>query len=296
MKKTKRDFYQEVTDKLIARMEAGANPVRPRWDGMGELSLPVNQSTGDHYNGLNILLLWISQEEAGFSSSHWMTYKQAKAKGGQVRKGETGTTIIFYKTLEKETDQVDENGDAIKANVPMLRTFTVFNLDQIDGIERPEAVELGGGFETHQVAEQILEASGVDITEAGTRAFYRPATDQVYMPERERFSQAEDFYATALHELTHATKAKHRCNRTPYESDIKGASYAFEELVAEISAAFLMSNLSLPGIVQDHADYLSNWLEVLRNDKKAIFRAAAQAQKAHDWIMQAHTTALQKAG
>lgn len=292
--KAKRDFYQEVTDKLIARMEAGANPVRSRWDGSGELTLPVNHNTGNHYNGLNILLLWISQEDQGFSSSHWMTYKQAKEKGGQVRKGEKGTTIIFYKTLEKDTGEFDKDGNEVKATVPMLRTFTVFNLDQIEGIDSPAKVAMGGGFDSHQMAEQILEASGVDIVEGGTRAFYRPSTDRVHMPDRVRFGNPEDFYATALHELTHATKAKHRCDRPKYDSEIRGADYAFEELVAEIGAAFLMAGLSLPGMVQDHADYLSSWLEVLRNDKRAIFKAASQSQKAHDWVMGAYADSQQK--
>jgi antirestriction protein ArdC len=283
----KRDIYQEITDEIIGLMETGINPVRVRWDGVGSISLPINHSTGNHYNGINILLLWVSQERSGFSSSHWMTYKQAKAAGGQVRKDEKGTNIIFYKTLEKDTGEIDSNGSVIIESIPMLRTFTTFNLDQIEGIESPTLLTTGTGFEPDLLAEEILNTSGVEIVEEGTRAMYRPSTDTIYMPTRDRFSKAEDYYATALHELAHATKAKQRCDRPRYESDIRGAR-AFEELVAEIGSAFLMAGLSLPGLNQDHADYVGNWLEVLKSDKRAIFKAAAQARKAHDWIMQAY--------
>ena len=177
-----------------------------------------------------------------------------------------------------------QTGKRIIEKIPMLRSFTVFNLDQIDGVEAPEQAPLNGGFDPIEAAETVLVASGVKIHEIGTRAFYRPSTDEITLPERERFASADDFYVTALHELTHATMAKSRCDRTPYETKSEGGAKAFEELVAELGAAFSMAWLGLPGTVQDHASYIECWLTVLKADKKAFFRAAAQAQKAHDWI------------
>lgn len=280
----KRDLYQEITDKIISVLEQGTKPWSCPWDRSGEFTLPINHSSDEFYKGINVCLLWMEQETRGFSSSRWMTYKQASVKGGQVRKGETGTTIIFYKPWDKETGELDEKGQAVIEKIPMLRSFTVFNLDQIDGIELPEQAPLTGGFNPIEAAEKVLKASGVTVHERGTRAFYRPSTDEITMPERERFTTANDYYATALHELTHATQHKSRCDRQPYETNVRKGAYAFEELVAELGANFCMAGLGLSGEVQDHAAYIDHWLSVLKEDKKAIFKAAAQAQKAHEWI------------
>lgn len=284
----KRDIYQEVTDKMLAALEAGTKPWVCPWDRSGVVSLPINESSGDYYRGINVPMLWMAQGERGFTSSRWMTYKQAKAKGGQVRKGEKGTTVVFFKTLEKDTGETDaDTGEEIKNRVPMLRTFTVFNLDQIDGIEQPEPLAVGEGFEPIDQAEAVLRASGVTIHEGGARAFYRPSTDEITMPARDRFDNAYDYYATALHELTHATKHESRCDRKPYDAESLKVQYAFEELVAEIGSMFATASLGLTGDVQGHADYLESWLTLLRSDKRAIFKAAAQAQRAHEWIANA---------
>lgn len=286
--KSKRDLYQEVTDKIIDSLEQGVSPWVCPWDRSGEMTLPVNHSSGDFYRGINVCLLWMEQQLRGFSSSRWMTYKQAAVKGGYVKKGEKGTTVIFYKTGEKETGEFNENGEGIIEKIPMLRSFTVFNLDQIEGIELPEPkTNFEGGFDSIEAAETVLMASGVVIHESGTRAFYRPSTDEITMPDRTRFISANDYYATALHELVHATKHKSRCDRVPYDSKQAKGAYAFEELVAELGANFCMAGLGLSGSVQAHASYIDHWLGVLREDKKAIFKAAAQAQKAHEWIEQA---------
>ena len=282
--KKPRDIYQDVTDQMIALLERGVSPWSCPWDRSGEWTLPVNHSTDSFYQGVNIPLLWMAQEQRGFLSSRWMTYKQAAGIGGQVKKGEKGTMIIFFKPWEKSTGENDADGQEIVEHIPMLRSFTVFNLDQIDGVKVPEQAPLNGGFDPIEAAETVLTASGVKIYEIGTRAFYCPSTDEITLPERERFTSADDFYATALHELTHATKTKSRCDRTPYETKSEGGAKAFEELVAELGAAFSMARLGLPGTVQDHASYIDSWLTVLKADKKAFFRAAAQAQKAHDWI------------
>lgn len=290
-KKEKRDIYQEITNRVIESIEQGVLPWVCEWNAEGgDFCLPVNFSTGEHYKGINIMLLWMAKHMGGFSSSHWMTYNQAKAKGGQVRRGEKGTGIIFYKTLTKETDRFNsESGENEKDFIPMLRSFTVFNLDQINGVEAPEKVELTGGFNPLEEAEKILIASGVKFNEGGVNAFYRYSTDEITMPDRERFTNASDYYATAFHELGHATEHKKRCDALRYESKLKRADYAFFEVRAELTACFTMAGLGLVGKnIDSHSSYIKGWLEVLKSDKKAIFKASAQAQKAHEWIEQAN--------
>lgn len=283
----KTELYQTVTDKMIHAIETGGKPWVCPWDKSGEVTFPINHSSGEQYRGINILSLWIEQDTRGFSSARWMTYRQASAAGGQVRKGEKGSQIIFYKTRDKESDRINPTTGENEINkIPMLRSFTVFNLDQIDGIEQdlshlPEQPT----FDPIQAAENLLTASQVKIHETGTRAFYHPATDEITLPDRERFSTAYNFYATALHELGHATKKGNRCDRKPYASDNLKTQYAFEELVAEIGAVFAMAGLGITGELEEHADYLDGWLTLLKSDNRAIFKAAAQAQKSHEWII-----------
>jgi len=285
MAKQSRDIYQEITDKIIKALEKGVAPWSCPWDQTGGVSLPKNHSTGAFYSGVNTVLFFIAQHEHGYSSSSWLTYKQAKTLGGQVRKGEKGTVGVFYKTIEKESSEINqESGKPVVNYYPMAKPFSVFNLDQIDGLELPAVVE-GNGFDPLPIAEEILISSGVDILEGGTRAYYQLKMDHIGMPDRGRFSNAYDFYVTALHELAHATKHKSRCDRKSYETKIVRGAYAFEELVAELSSMFTAAKIGLGGDLDGHASYIDSWLGVLREDKRAIFRAAAQAQKAHEWIM-----------
>lgn len=288
--KVKKDIYQEVTDKIIALMEKGASPWACPWDRAGALTMPKNHRTGAFYSGINIPLLWIAQEERGFSTSTWLTYKQAQEMGGQVRKGEKGTMGIFFKPWEKKTGEYNAENKEIMEIIPMVKEFTVFNLDQIEGIDAVIPTVASGGFDPIERAEKILQSCGVDIAEGGTKACYIPALDRINMPDRERFTNAYNFYATAAHELAHATKKAHRCDRKPYETTVKNGAYAFEELVAELGSMFVMARAELLGEVENHASYLDSWLSVLKEDKKAIFRAASQAQKAADWIL-SRTTA-----
>jgi antirestriction protein ArdC len=278
------NLYDEITAKIIDAIEAGTAPWQCPWNRDGDNDMPSNHQSGNEYHGINVLVLWMSQHFGGYSSSRWLTYKQAQAMGGQVRKGSKGTKIIYYQPLEIEKD----NGDT--ETIPMLKGYTVFNLDQIDGIERPDTTVLGEGFDPIAIAEEVMQSTGISISEGGTRAYYRPSTDEIQMPDRERFSVAEDFYATALHEITHATKHASRCDRPTYKAKDADSqtAYAFEELVAEIGAAMLMGHYKLSGEVKEHASYIAHWLQLLRNDKRAIFKAAAQAQKAADWVIQAH--------
>lgn len=276
-RKAKPDMYQTVTDNIIRALEAGVKPWVCPWTGNGaDSGLPANFSTGTVYSGINIMLLWSSAAEQGYTDSRWLTYKQAAEQGGQVRKGEHGTTIIYYKMLEKE----NEAGET--EHIPMLKTFTVFNVQQIDNLAVEYAALPATLFDPIANAEALTARSGAKITEKGIQAFYRPSTDEIYLPERYRFNNAADFYATQLHELIHWTGAKSRLNREKggkYGSD----KYAFEELIAELGCAFLMADLGITGDVQ-HESYISSWLKALNDDKRFIFKVASAASKAHRYL------------
>lgn len=280
---TKTDIYQTVTDNIIKALESGVKPWSCPWKRNGLVSgIPSNYTTHETYSGINIMLLWCSAAEQGFQDSRWMTYNQAKSTGAQVRKGEHGTMAIFYKTLEKER----EDGEI--DHIPMLKHFIVFNVEQIDGLPRSgsdtQPVQPADEtFSPFPQAEALFNRSGAKITERGQQAFFRPATDEIYLPERHLFSKAEDFYATGLHELVHWSGYKTRLNR-----DMKGRfgseEYAFEELIAEMGSAFLMADLGLSGDVQ-HESYIVSWLKNLRDDKRYIFQAASAASKAHRYLV-----------
>ncbi|GKX39479.1 MULTISPECIES: ArdC family protein [Pectobacterium] len=277
--KTKTDIYQTVTDSIISALEAGVKPWSCPWQRVPGISgLPSNYSTGAAYSGMNIMLLWSSASHQGFSDSRWMTYKQAQAKGGQVRKGEHGTTAIFYSTLEKENDagEIDY--------IPMLKTFTVFNVEQIDGLPlSDEAVCPAETFEPLLRAEALFRNSGATIIEKGHNAFFQPSTDEIWLPERYLFSDAASFYATGLHELVHWSGGKKRLNRE-MKGKFGSADYAEEELVAELGSAFLMADLGIVGEVQ-HESYIASWLQALKNDKRYVFKAVSAASKAHSYLM-----------
>ena len=284
MKPNKTDVYQDVTNKIIQALERGVAPWVCPWIRCGEDALPVNHASGDHYRGINVVLLWLSQVLGDYRSTRWLTYRQAAALGGQVKPGEKGTGLVFYKPIEKKTGEIDGEGNELIDRFPLIKSFTVFNLEQIDGIALAPVVT-SAPFDPIDAAEAVLQACGVTIRYGGDQAYYRPSTDTITLPERNRFSNPTDFYATATHEIVHSTQTEHRCNRTPYQTDVPRGAYAFEELVAEIGSCFCMAWLGLSGEVQDHASYIESWLAVLAHDKKAIFKAAAAAQKAHQWIM-----------
>jgi len=277
--KNSTDIYQSVTDSIIAALEAGVKPWSCPWQRVPGMSgLPSNYATGAAYSGMNIMLLWSSASEQGFNDSRWMTYKQAKAEGGQVRKGEHGTTAIFYTTLEKEND------DGETDYIPMLKTFTVFNVEQINGLPMSDEVVFPAvTFEPLPPAEALFLNSGATIIEKGQNAFFAPSTDEIHLPERRLFSDAANFYATGLHELIHWCGAKSRLNRE-MKGKFGSESYAFEELIAELGSAFLMADLGVVGEVQ-HESYIASWLKALKNDKRYIFKAASAASKAHRYLM-----------
>ncbi|MBA0219756.1 DUF1738 domain-containing protein [Pectobacterium brasiliense] len=277
--KAKTDIYQTVTNKIIAALEAGVKPWFCPWKRVPGISgLPSNFATGIAYSGMNIMQLWCSASERGFCDSRWMTYKQAQAVGGQVRKGEHGTTAIFYSTLEKE------NEDGEIDQIPMLKTFNVFNVEQIDGLPlTTETISPEATFDPLPQGENLFRKSGANIIEKGQNAFFSPSTDEVWLPERHLFSDVANFYATGLHELVHWSGGKKRLGR-----EMKGRfgseDYAFEELIAELGSAFLMADLGIVGEVQ-HESYIASWLKALKNDKRYIFKAVSAASKAHRYLM-----------
>ncbi|TLS77203.1 ArdC family protein [Photobacterium damselae] len=280
--KVTKDMYQIVTDRIIAALENGVKPWACPWDKTQQCDmLPVNFKTKAQYSGVNILLLWSETVEKGYSSPYWLTYKQAAELGGNVIKGQKGTTIIYYKLWEKE------NEDGTEEKIPMLKSFSVFNLDQIENIEKPavtvnEERTKHSDFAVMANVEETIQKTGAIINHLGVRAFYSPSQDSITMPQQDRFQSSSDYYATLLHELTHWTAHKSRLDRN-LKGKFGSKDYAFEELVAELGAAFCCADLGVFGDIQ-HESYIASWLTALQNDKKYIFKAASLASKAHQFL------------
>ncbi|MCB1876265.1 MAG: DUF1738 domain-containing protein [Chromatiales bacterium] len=279
------ELYKAVTASIVADLERGVKPWQKPWDA--DEPFPANYSTGQRYRGINILILWAQSQRVGFTSTQWLTYRQAAALGGQVRKGEHGTHCVFYKPVSVETvGEEDETEPKVRV---VAREFVVFNLDQIDGIAKPQAERVD--WNAHDAAEEVLSGSGAKIRHGGTRAYYRSAEDRIQLPGRARFTNADDYYATALHELVHWTGHESRLARklgNRFGSD----AYAMEELIAEIGSAFLTTYLGITGEVQ-HASYIDSWLTVLKRDTKAVFSAAAQAEKAFAFLTESETASTE---
>lgn len=275
---------QTITDKIISVLEAGATKGGPRWTQSAGQGLPRNGKTGEAYRGINVLLLWAEAAERGCSSNAWLTYKQAEALGGQVRKGEKSVMCVFFDQIKKRTTEANEQDEG--TYYPMAKAFFLFNLAQIDGLSCSlVAPTEASGFSEIQEAEQILANTGAVIRHGFDGAFYVPGRDEVCLPNRERFTGEANYYATALHELGHWTGHASRLNRT-FGKRFGDDAYAMEELVAELSAAFSMGHLGIvDGTIENHASYLDGWIKCLKADKGAIFTAASQAAKASDFIL-----------
>jgi antirestriction protein ArdC len=274
------DIHQTITNQIIEAMESARTSGRRLWDS--QPSLPLNLTTGKPYSGINVLMLWAAGLQNGYTSPYWLTYKQASNKGGQVRKGEHGTLCVFYKPWESQETNPD-TGETETTRGAILKSFRVFNLDQIDNIDAPARGERPA-FQAIEDAEQILQASPARIIEGGPSAFYQPATDTIHLPAREAFINPEAFYSVAMHEICHSSGHPSRLARN-FSGRFGTEAYALEELIAEMGSAFLNADLGIIGsTLQDHADYLAHWIKILQNDKKAILTAAAQASKAHGFI------------
>ena len=288
----KRDIYSEVTDRIIQAIEAGVPPWKRPWGGASDDGRPDwwprNAVTGRPYNGINVWLLSMVGGDPRF-----VTYNQAQKAGGQVRKGEKGTQIVFFKPLEISREQ---DGETVKDTIPLIRLSTVFNAEQVDGYEE-QTTPVEDLTQRLSAADAFVQATGADIRHGGGQAFYQPGGDYIAMPKREAFigtdtsSATEAYYSTLLHELTHWTGHKSRLARLELKNRYGSEGYAFEELVAELGAAFACQSLGITTIPrEDHAAYIQSWLKVLQGDNKAVFRAAAEAQKALDFLQGLQST------
>jgi len=279
------DIHQIITDKIINILERGTVKAGARWSGSKATGLPVNAKTGEPYHGINVLILWAEMAEKSYASSQWLTYKQAADVGANIRKGEKSVMCVYYKTVGKYDESKPEDE---QESYFMAKPFWLFNVSQIDGLpsdlQDADTVVTGGTFAPHFEAEQILRNSGANINFGFDSAFYSPNTDKICLPGRERFTSEANFYATALHELTHWTGNESRLNRE-FGKRFGDDAYAFEELVAELGAAFTVGKLGMvDATIEAHADYVQSWISVLKNDKRAIFTAASHAAKASNFI------------
>jgi antirestriction protein ArdC len=289
MQNTERqDVYTRITDKIIASLEQGVRPWMKPWSAdntAGRIIRPLRHN-GQGYSGINILMLWASAMEQGFAAPIWMTFKQAQELGAHVRKGEKGSLVVYANTITKTEN--DDNGNEVERDIPFMKGYTVFNVEQIEGLPahyyaKPEVKANAPERIAH--AERFFAATKADIRYRGNRAYYAIDADYIAMPPIESFNDAESFYATLAHESCHWTRHSARLDRDFGRKAWGDEGYASEELVAEIGSAFLCADLNLtPEIRDDHASYIASWLEVLKNDKRAIFRAASYAQKAVDFL------------
>jgi antirestriction protein ArdC len=284
----RKDVYQVVTDSIVAILEKGARPWAQSWSNAGGGSMPLRHG-GDSYRGINVLILWGAQAAGGYQSPYWMTYRQASELGGRVRKGEKGTMVVYYGTAAKQDAPDTTADDGGATHYRFLKTFAVFNADQIEGLPARYTVKsapVTPAADRIPELESMVAATGAAIHHGGNRAFYRPGTDTVTMPAFEQFRSPEFYYATLFHELAHWTKAPDRLARDFGSTSWGDEGYAKEELVAELASAFLGAEFGFaPEHIEDHASYLASWLKALRNDKRLIFMAAAKAQAAADFIV-----------
>ena len=287
----KADVKQEVTDSIISLIESGTiETLRDAWTG-GSLGLPKNLKTGAHYSGVNVMILTMASMMKNYASNEWMTFKQALDVGGCVRKGEKATLGVFFKRLEIDSKEGAEEGETIA----FAKSLHLFNVAQIDGLPASEVVKIKpNAAQILEDCEALINASGAKITYSGNRAFYRPSTDEIYLPERADFYTTAGFYSTAFHELAHWTGAKNRLDRD-FSKRFGDEKYAMEELVAELAAAFVCAHTSIQNeSIQQNAAYLANWLQVLKNDKNAIFTAASAAWKAASFILKLEEKTTEK--
>lgn len=290
MKNNKPSVYEIVTNKLIEKLEQGTAPWVRTWDpSTTSVNEPTNYVSKKPYSGINRILTWI----AGYDCPYWVTFKQAKELGGSVRKGQKSTPVIFYQPLYFDADgnRVNDPRQAATKKV-IAKSYAIFNLQQCDGIELPQPAAVPDKPELRiEACEEIILGwkTACPIKHGGDRAYYRPSTDSIQLPERESFHNPEAYYATAFHEAVHATGHESRLNRdslTSADARFGSEVYSKEELVAEFGAAFLCSTAGiLNSTINNSASYLQGWIRKLKNDSTLAVRAAALAQKAADHIL-----------
>ena len=280
-------LYEEVTDRIVRELEQGRVPwVQPWGPAKAALGLPKNAATSRSYSGINVLILWGAVIEQGFPTQQWLTFRQALAVGGHVLRGERGTTVCYADrfTPKSEVERVAREGGE-PDSVPFLKRFTVFNVAQCDGLPEHVLTSAPATPEREAIseAEAVITASLADFRIGGDKAFYVPTEDYIRVPPQPAFFHQIDYYRTCFHELGHWTGHPSRLNRD-LSGRINSNPYAREELVAEMASAFVCATLGIVPTVR-HADYLGAWLDVLKEDARAIFRAAGQAAKASNFLL-----------
>ena len=291
----KQDIYTRITNQIVSHLEHGVRPWIKPWNAehtAGRISRPLRHN-GKPYRGINVLSLWSSAMAQNFAAPIWMTFKQATELDGQVRKGEKGSLVVYADSItRKETDQ--ETGDEVEREIPFLKGYTVFNVEQIDGLPAvyyAKATQHLDPVRRIERADGYYVALGAVIGHGGNRAYYSITKDTIQMPLFASFRDAESYYATLAHECIHWTGSTSRLNRDFGGHRFASAGYAVEELVAELGAAFLCADLELSlEPREDHASYIASWLEVLAQDNRAVFTAAAHAERAAEYI---HRTAAE---
>ena len=279
------DLYAQVTARILAELEKGALPWVKPWRATAGHNVPCNAVTNRPYSGTNVVLLWIADNN-GWPTPRFLTFKQAKEAGGHVRAGEHGTRVVFMKRLVVKDKRPKAGEDDVR-QVPMLREYTVFNVAQCDGlpdriVNGPKVERFSNTDTRDPLADDYLAATGADIREGHGQAMYVPSMDFIGMPKFADFKNADNFYNTTFHELTHWTAHKDRCARN-LEGRFGDQKYAAEELVAELGAAFQSAEFGFDGDVRD-AGYIAHWIKLLKGDNKAFFTAASAAQKAVDFL------------
>jgi antirestriction protein ArdC len=279
----KRDLYEEVSARIVAELERGAAPWVKPWSATAGMNTPCNAVTNRPYSGCNVVLLWMARA-AGYRAPRFLTYKQALELGGHVRKGERGTKVYFVKQLQVRNKNSDD--ESATRLVPMLREYTVFNVDQCESLP-PRVITLANTKPRNRdqrdaTIDEFLSCSGATIREGFGEAYYRLSDDFISLPRFEDFKSAAHFYGTAFHELGHWTGHESRLNRD-LRLRFGDRSYAAEELVAELCAAFLCAEFSIDGDMR-HAGYIQSWIGLLKHDCRAFFTACSKAQAAADYL------------
>jgi antirestriction protein ArdC len=284
---SRRSLYAEVTERVIAELEEGRLPWVQPWDAAAcGCAMPANAASGRRYSGINVLILWAAVIESGYASQRWLTYRQVAAAGGNVRRGEKGTTVCYadrFTPKGEEEKARDEDREA--RAVAFLKRFTVFNVEQCEGLpgELTRTPEPLAEVDILPQMQALIDASGADFRIGGGHAYYAPKDDYVAVLPPAAFHEPVNWYRTALHELGHWTGHLSRLDRNQ-RGRFGSADYAREELIAEMASAFACASLAIRPTVR-HADYVGSWLAVLREDEKAIFRAASAASKAADYLL-----------
>lgn len=282
------DLYSRITSKIIADLEQGVRTWFKPWSAehtAGRITRPL-RSNFQPYNGVNVLVLWSEAVTRGYACPVWITYKQSEELGGQVRKGERGSMVVYADRFRKTG--TNDKGEEVERDIPFLKAYTVFNAEQIDNLPERFHPKPGNPLPAelrHAAAETFIGNTGADIRHGGNQAFYASSPDRIQLPPFEAFKDPEGFYATALHELTHWTRHETRLARDFGRKRWGDEGYAIEELVAEVGSAFLCADTGVtPEPRPDHAAYIASWLTVLRRDNRAIFTAASHAQRAADYL------------